>query len=214
MHLQLEFVLHGVTAKVADVRIAVILVILSMRLEILLGAEEFLTARIVTCQIRMIHMIDAIVCHDAQLGSDGLVTQMAGIRAVMILDVLLQTRTILEYPLAGSAAGQQCSRILTVILAALHMTSEQVALVESLVTLLAVMQDTIFHTQGLGNDAVLTVLATHRGYVPVNLRDVRRQMIPRRARFRTVWTSHVRMTLVYPVHMFPQVRRPTIILNA
>lgn len=119
---------------------------------------------------------------------------------MVIFNVLLQTRAVLEYSLAGATAGQQRAGILAIVLAAFHVTAEQVALVESLMTLLAVMHDTVLHAaQGFGSDKVLTVLV---GFV--NFRNVRRQVFPRRASLRTVRTGDVRVALVYPVHVFPQ----------
>lgn len=126
VHLQLELVLDGVAAEVADIGVGVVLVVLAVGLEVLLGAEELATVVELAGQVRVEHVVHAVVRHDAELGRDGLLAEVALVRAVVVLDVLLQARAVLEDALAGATAGQKGTGVLAVVLAALHVTTEEV----------------------------------------------------------------------------------------
>lgn len=65
VHLQFQLILYGIATEIAHVRIGVILMVLPMGLQIFLRAEKFLTIRMLARQIRMVHMFDAVVRHDA-----------------------------------------------------------------------------------------------------------------------------------------------------
>lgn len=213
VHLELELVLHRVAAKVANVWIVVILVVLLVRLQVLLGAEQLFAIVVVAREIRMVHVIHAIVRHYREFRGDGLVAQMAGVGAVMVLDMFLQAGAILEDPLAGATTREQGTRVFAIVLAALHVTAQQVALVEGLVALFAVVQRLLVDIGGLQAGQIARV-ALHVQLVAVNLGDVRRQMIPRRARFHAVLARDVRVSLVHPIYVLPEVRGSAVALVA
>jgi hypothetical protein len=126
VHFELELVFHGVATKVTDVRTAVVLVVLAVGLEVLLRPEELATIVELASEVRVEHVVHAVVRHYAELRRYRLLAQVALVRAVMVLDMLLQARAVLEYALASSAAREQGTRILAVVLAALHVAPQQV----------------------------------------------------------------------------------------
>lgn len=106
VHFEFEFVFNSVAAVVADVDHRVIFVLVAVALEVLLGAEQFSTIGELAGEVRVEHVQDTVVRHDAEFGGDGLVAEVAGVGCVVVLDVLLQTRPVLENTLAGTTARQ------------------------------------------------------------------------------------------------------------